>query len=99
MGLERDCEIIQIGAVHQRGHEFNQFIIPTGRIDPEATEVNGFSKHHGNLYHHGRIIEDAVAPARGLQVSILYKTFLVTTHIYARVREAFSGKPCIFKKD
>jgi hypothetical protein len=59
------------------------------------------SKHHGNLYHHGRIVEDAVVPARGLQVSILYKTFLVTTHIYVSVcpREDFSGKPCVFKKD
>ena len=65
--LGRQAEIIQIGAVHENGEEFSCYIVPDGDIDPQATEVNGFSKHQNGLRRRENLIENAVSPKRGLK--------------------------------
>ena len=64
--LGRRAEIVQIGAIDENGHGFSCYIVPDGDINPDATRVNGFTKHHRRLYRGGKIIPDATSPQDGL---------------------------------
>ena len=63
----QNSKIVQIGAVHQDGSEFQTFIVPDVDIHQGATKVNGFTKKDGKLYRHGNLVTNAVTPAKGLR--------------------------------
>jgi DNA polymerase III epsilon subunit-like protein len=43
-GLGKDCDIVQIAAVHENGKTFNRYIIPEVDIEEDATKINGITK-------------------------------------------------------
>ena len=61
-----NARIIQIGAVHEDGSEFEKIIMPEVDIDPEASEVNGFTCNGGRLYRSNMQVFDTVSPSQGL---------------------------------
>jgi DNA polymerase III alpha subunit (gram-positive type) len=65
-GLSRRSEIIEIGAVHENGDAFQRVLLPHGDIEQDASNVNGFTKHHGRLYKNGYEVRNAVSPRDGL---------------------------------
>jgi DNA polymerase III alpha subunit (gram-positive type) len=65
-GLGKHSDIIQIGAVHQNGRTYKNFIIRSCEIKEDATRVNGFTTSRGRLYRHYIEIRDAVSPHQGL---------------------------------
>ena len=65
-GLSRRSEIIEIGAVHENGDAFQRVLLPHGDIEQDASNVNGFTKHHGRLYKNGQEVRNATSPRSGL---------------------------------
>jgi DNA polymerase III alpha subunit (gram-positive type) len=77
-GLGKDCDIVQIAAVHENGKTFNKYIIPEADIEEEAskvngitkvnviTNVNGIPKVNSELYKNGQQLHFAVHPFYGL---------------------------------
>ena len=65
------AETIEIGAVTENGDEFNRYINPVGRIDPDATRYHDIGQRDGRLTFKGEIIQSGVGtPEKTLKAFI-----------------------------
>jgi hypothetical protein len=60
-------QICSIGATYGGGEqEFHRYLIPTCSIPSAASNIHGMTKVNGQLYLNGRLVEEAVPIAKGL---------------------------------
>jgi calmodulin len=59
-------QILSIGAISDSGKKFTQFMIPTCKINPEASRINGMTILDGRLFHKNQVVPNASSVKEGL---------------------------------